>query len=58
MASTPRFRKGFFYDNYILGLSDNRRTVFSYDINKYDTSNLLTPEKLEFYRKDITNKPI
>jgi len=53
MASTPRFRKGFFYDNYILGLGDNRRTVFSYDINKYDTSNLLTPEKLEFYRKTL-----
>ena len=53
MASTPRFRKGFFYDNYILGLSDNRRTVFSYDINKYDTSNLLTPEKLEFYRRTL-----
>jgi hypothetical protein len=53
MASTPRYRKGFFYDNYILGLSDNRRTVFSYDINKYDTSNLLTPEKLEFYRQTL-----
>lgn len=53
MASTPRFRKGFFYDYYMNGLSDNRRTVFAYDINKYDTSHLLSNEKLEFYRKTL-----
>ena len=29
MASSPRFRKGFFYDNYVLGLSDGRRTALS-----------------------------
>lgn len=53
IVSTPRFRRGFFSEYYMLGLADNRRTIFSYDINRYDTSHLLTPEKLEFYRKTL-----
>lgn len=49
LASTPRFRAGLFYDYFIDGLTP------SSNIRTFDWSNqtILTPEKLEFYRKTL-----
>lgn len=52
IVSTPRFRTGFFYDYYVDGLN-NVKTITSYDWAKYDKSALLSPERLEFYRKRL-----
>lgn len=50
IVSTPRFRVGFFYDYYIDGL-DRNDTITSYNWSDYDKSKVLTPKRLEFYRK-------
>lgn len=50
IVSTPRFRVGFFYDYYVDGLSRND-TISSYDWAVYDKSALLSPARLEFYRR-------
>lgn len=52
MVSTPRHKTGFFYKYYNLGF-ENGNDVFNYDWSTYDTSELLTNEKLEQYRKEI-----
>lgn len=49
IVSTPRFKSGFFYD--IFDTED--ASVFKYDFNFYDTSALLTPERLEYYRRTL-----
>ena len=49
MVSTPKFKMGFFYDIYVMGLSGNKK-IWSYDLCKYDTSIMLPPEQLELYR--------
>lgn len=52
MVSTPRFRMGFFYENYTLGLlPKNQRLITSYDLTKFDTSALLSAEALEMYKQ-------
>lgn len=52
LTSTPKFRTGVFYEFYENGL--NFESGFhSYDICKYDTSALLSPERLEMYRKSV-----
>lgn len=50
LTSTPKFRDGTFYEFYTKGknLEDG---FHSYDINEYDTSILLSKEKLEMYRR-------
>lgn len=50
IISTPQFRRGFFYDNF-----SDRTTeyIHSYDWCDYDTSALLSKNKLEFYRKKL-----
>lgn len=53
LCSTPRFKQGFFYDYYNIGIEGDNELVHSYDINNYDTSHLLDPKKLEFYRKTL-----
>ena len=53
MISTPQFEDGEFYEKYISGLNGNVFTK-SYDWAKYDTSALLTPEKLEYYRNTMS----
>lgn len=53
MISTPLFESGEFYEKYILGLKDNG-FVKSFDWSQYDTSELLSPEKLEFYRQTMS----
>lgn len=50
LVSTPRLKQGFFYEYYNEGL-ENSPNVKSFDFNDYDTSFLLSPEKLELYRK-------
>lgn len=52
MCSTPRFKSGFFYDFYQLGLEDGNR-VFSYNWADYDLSALLTEEDKEELRKQL-----
>ena len=50
LTSTPKFRDGAFYEFYTKG--ENFEDGFhSYDINEYDTSLLLSKEKLEMYRR-------
>ena len=50
LTSTPKFRDGTFYEFYTKG--ENFEDGFhSYDINEYDTSLLLSKEKLEMYRR-------
>lgn len=51
MVSTPRMKQGFFYEYYNEGLDPSSTRVKSFDINNYDTSFLLSNEKLELYRK-------
>lgn len=50
MVSTPKFKMGFFYDIYVMGLSGNNR-ITAYDLCKFDTSEFLPNEQLELYRK-------
>lgn len=52
MTSTPKFRSGVFYDFY--RKAENFENGFKfYNINEYDTSILLPPERLEMYRKSV-----
>lgn len=51
-TSTPKFKTGVFYDYYMKGL-DRQDGFHSYDVNEYDTSALLSPERLEMYRKSV-----
>lgn len=50
LCSTPMKKSGFFYDYFVRGLQSGN-TVYSYDWNDFDTSALLSPEKLEEYRQ-------
>ena len=52
MCSTPMKKSGFFYDYYTRGFQ-NGNTIYSYDWNTFDTSALLSEEKLEQYRKEL-----
>lgn len=51
MVSTPRLKQGFFWNYFNEGLNQDSKNVKSFDVNDYDTSFLLSPEKLELYRK-------
>lgn len=53
IVSTPLFRTGFFYDFYMDGLERTNDQVYSYDWSTYDTSDILSPERLEFYRQRL-----
>lgn len=50
--STPKFRKGFYYDLYTAGLNEDIK-IKSFDWTKYDTSKFLPKETLEIYRKKL-----
>lgn len=52
IISTPLFESGEFYEKYKLGLGGSD-FVQSYDWSEYDTSELLPPEKLEYYRQTM-----
>lgn len=49
MASTPRFRSQIFYDYFVEGLTDGSGII----THDWAGFTLLTPEKLEFYRKSL-----
>lgn len=53
IVSTPLFRSGFFHDFYMDGLEQSNSNVYSYDWSKYDMSDILSPERLEFYRQRL-----
>ena len=51
MTSTPRFKQGTFYDYFMMGLSHISPKIHSFDLSLYDTSEFLSPEKKEMYRR-------
>ena len=53
ITSTPLFKRGVFYDFYKNGL-EGKNGFHSYDVCDYDTSALLSPEKLEIYRQSVS----
>ena len=52
IVSTPLFKSGVFYDFYMNGVN-GVSGFHGYDICDYDTSALLSPEKLEMYRQSV-----
>ena len=52
-VSTPLFRQGRFYETYKRGISGDPR-VKVFDWSEYDTSALLSKEKLEYYRQTLS----
>lgn len=53
MFSTPRTKSGQFYNYYSMGMSQELNNIYGYDWTKYDVSELLSPAKLELYRKTV-----
>lgn len=51
MLSTPKFKTGFFYRYYTVGVEGSNPRIKSIDFNAFDTSSLLDPVKLEQYRQ-------
>lgn len=51
LVSTPRLKQGFFYEYYNEGLHNDSKNVKSFDFNNYDTSFLISSDKLDLYRK-------
>lgn len=52
LFSTPKFKRGMFYNLYIRGIADDVR-VKSFDWATYDTSKYLPPETLAIYREQM-----
>ena len=50
LVSTPRLKSGFFYEYYNEGLKESKN-VKSFDFNDFDTSFLLSPDKLATYKR-------
>lgn len=53
MFSTPRTKSGQFYNYYSMGMSPELNNIYSYDWATEDVSELLSPAKLELYRKTV-----
>lgn len=53
MVSTPFYRHGSFYEYYMDGIEKKDPYIISFNWSNYDTSDLLSNEKLEFYRKRV-----
>lgn len=51
MVSTPRLKQGSYYDYYQAGFDDSIEKVKSFNWSTYDVSELLTPERVDMYRK-------
>ena len=51
IVSTPKMRSGFFYRYYMQGLDEDYPNVVTIDWNDYDTSALLTKERVEMFRQ-------
>ena len=50
LISTPKLKQGFFYRYYSAGAAGDNPNIISIDFNQFDTSFLLSREKLEQYR--------
>lgn len=53
MISTPYYQAGTFFDYYMDGVEKKDPYITSFNWSEYDTSALLSNEKLEFYRKRV-----
>lgn len=53
MFSTPRTKSGQFYNYYQMGMSPELNNIYSYDWSIEDVSELLSPARLELYRKTV-----
>lgn len=51
LTSTPKFKLGFFWSYWNIGVQKTNPNVIAIDFNNYDTSALLSEERLEEYRK-------
>lgn len=51
MVSTPRAKSGIFYTYYQQGLNNPNGSIVSFDMAKYDTSEVLDDSMIETYRK-------
>lgn len=51
IVSTPKFKRGFFYNLWLKGFEDGK--VLSVDWKQYDTSKYLSTETLELYRQQM-----
>lgn len=51
LTSTPKFKLGFFWNYWNIGVQKTNPNVIAIDFNKYDTTALLSKERLEEYRK-------
>ena len=52
MVSTPRIKHGIFYEYFNEGINGST-IIESFDLSKFDTSEMLTQEKVEFYRRKM-----
>lgn len=52
IVSTPKFKRGFFYNLWTKGLEEQGK-IISVDWNSYDTSKFLPNETLEIYRQEM-----
>ena len=55
IVSTPRIKQGTFYEYYTEGMNGSR-FIKSFDLSKYDTSEMLSPEKVELYRRKMSKR--
>lgn len=53
MVSTPRIKQGTFYEYFQEGIDHPSELVKSFDLSKFDTSEMLSPDKVEFYRRKL-----
>lgn len=51
ICSTPKFKEGFYWSYWNLGLDEENTNIISIDFNDFDTSMLLDAERLEEYRR-------
>jgi hypothetical protein len=51
MVSTPRLKQGFFYNYFNEGLTGKSNKVYSFDLNDFDTSFLISQDTLDTYKK-------
>lgn len=52
IVSTPRIKQGTFYEYYEEGLTE-QNNIISFDLSKFDTSSMLSKDKVELYRKKM-----
>lgn len=52
LTSTPKFKQGFFYENYMRGLNEEKGNI-TIDWGSFDTSKYLSNEKLEMYKQQM-----